>query len=358
MSSTSFVRYESSVEQVSENSEASEESVVEREPAQASTCVECDGRVITEDNESFCVGCGLIVSAEHVDHRPTRGVHGPSDGSGPVEWSCESINPLRIDKGMHTTFFLGSDGYGRSLTSEKKDKFERLRQRHKRFQVEDKRAIRLNEGFRDIESITGNLALPGFVAEDAGLFLKQAADARLPGGRMSWEALAGGAVLLAALDAEFPRSCEEVAQYAKAGRERLCAAARKLRCELELDVPPVREAPVDAVVAALGEAAPDVEACLRLRRIGAHLLEIADEAPIGPGTSRVTMAAAAVYAADRLTEGKALTQAEVVAAGTTILDTTKSRVSRYSQALHDAYVDRHGTNDPAAVLKRSRVQLH
>lgn len=356
MSSTSFVRYESSVEQASENNEASEESVVEHEPAQASTCVECDGRVVTEDNESFCTDCGLVVSAEHVDHRPTRGVHGPSDGSGPSEWSCESINPLRIDKGLHTTFFLGSDGYGNSLSSEQMDKFERLRQRHKRFQVEDKRAIRLNEGFRDIESITGNLALPGFVAEDAGLFLKQAANARLPGGRMSWEALAGGAVLLAATEAGFPRSCDEVVQYTKSSYERVSAAARKLRCELGLDVPPAREGVVDDVLIALDDSL-DVQTCLELRQLSDHLLEIADEKPVGPGTSRLTMGAAAVYAADRLTDGKIVTQAQVAEAASTIVDTSKSRVSRYSQALHDAYVDKHGSDDPGAVLERGRIRL-
>lgn len=356
MSSTSFVRYESSVEQASENSEASEESVVEREPARQSTCPECDGQVITSNQESYCVDCGLIVSAEHVDHRPTRGVHGPSDGSGPAEWSCESINPLRIDKGLHTTFFLGSDGYGNSLSSEKKDKFGRLKQRHKRFQVESKRAIRLNEGFRDIESITGNLALPGFVAEDAGLFLKHAADARLPGGRMSWEALAGGAVLLAAAEAGFPRSCDEVVQYTKSSHERVSAAARKLRCELGLDVPPAREGVVEDVLIALDDAL-DVQTCLELRQLSDHLLAIADEKPVGPGTSRLTMGAAAVYAADRLTDGKTVTQAQVAEAASTIVDTSKSRISRYSQALHDAYEAKHGSDDPGAVLERGRIQL-
>ncbi|SFT09920.1 hypothetical protein [Halostagnicola kamekurae] len=358
MSSKSLLRYEASVAEQANQDENSQAATGEREPAQLSICAECDGQVVTENNESFCANCGLVVTAEHVDHRPTRSVHGPSDGRGLSEWSCEPINPLRVDKGLHTTFFLGSDGYGNSLSREQKDKFERLRQRHKRFQVEDKRAIRLNEGFRDIESITGNLTLPGFIAEDAGLFLKRAAEARLPGGRMSWEALAAGAVALATLEGNFPRPCTKVAKYAKADRERVCAAARKIRCELELNVPPVRDTAVDAVIAALDDDAPDVEACLQLRRIGEHLLEIADEKPIGTGTSRLTIAAAAVYAADRITDGKALTQAEVAEAGTTILDTTKSRVSRYSRALYDAYVAKHGRDNPAAVLDRGRIQLH
>jgi len=356
MSSKSLFRYESSVAEQANQDESSQAVTGEREPAQASTCVECDGQVVTKDNESFCTDCGLVVTTEHVDRQPMLRVHGPSDDSGPAEWSCESINPLRVDKGLHTTFFLGSDGYGNSLSSEQMDKFERLRQRHKRFQMDDKRAIRLNEGYRDIESITGNLALPGFVAEDAGLFLKQAADARLPGGRMSWEALAGGAVLLAATEAGFPRSCGEVVQYTKSSHERVSAAARKLRCELGLDVSPAREGVIDDVLIALDDAL-DVQTCLELRELSDHFLEIADNVLVGPGTSRLTIGAAAVYAADRLTDGKIVTQAQVAEAASTIVDTSKSRVSRYSQELHDAYVDKHGSDDPSAVLERGRIRL-
>lgn len=53
-----------------------------------------------------------------------------------------------------------------------------------------------------------------------------------------------------------------------------------------------------------------------------------------------------------------MTQAEVVAVGIEILDTTKSRVNQYFQVLYDAYVERYATDDPAAVLELGRVQLH
>jgi len=354
MASTSFVRYEPSVEQTSETSEAS--SVLKHAPAGRSACPECDGRVVTGNGESYCQKCGLVVSAEYVDRQPTRGAHGPSEGSGPSEWSCESINPLRIDKGLHTTFFLSTDGYGNALSSEQKDRFGRLRRRHKRFQVADKRAIRLNEGFRDIESMTGNLALPRVVAEDAGLILKRAADARLPGGRISWEALAGGAVLLAATDAGVPRSCAEVVQYTKSSAERLSAAARKLRCELGLAVPPAREGVVDDVLIALDDSL-DVQTCLELRVVSEHLLAIADEVPVGAGTSRLTMGATAIYVADQLTEGKRLTQGQIAEAADSIVETSKWRISRYTQLLQDAYVDRHGDDDPGVAFERSHIRV-
>ncbi|WP_170864964.1 transcription initiation factor IIB [Halogranum amylolyticum] len=312
---------------------------------------------MTDGHESFCRNCGLVVTAEHVDHQPTRSVHGPRSASGPEEWSCEPVTNMRIDKGLHTTFFLGSDGHGRTLTSKQRSKYGRLKQRHKRFQVESDRAIRLNEGYRDIESIGGNLGLPRHVVGTAGRYLKQAAEERLPGGHMSWEALAGGAVLIAANEAGFPRSISDVVQYAKASHERVSAAARKLRCDLGLDVAPVRVGVVDDVLAALDDVL-NVQTCLKLRRIAERLLEMADTKRVGSGTTRLTMAAAAVYAADRLTDGKALTQAQVAAAGSTVVDTTKNRIAAYSQELHDVFVAQLGSDDPMQLLERGRNQVH
>lgn len=325
----------------------------ERHPALESACPECDGYVVTKRHESYCQRCGLVVSDDHMDLRPSYKVHGPMRPSGPQEWSLEAVNPLRFDKGLHTTFFLGKDGQGNSLSFAQKRKFGRLRRSHRRWQMGSnrKRTIRLNEGLRDIEGIGGNLDLPRYVIADAGRWLREAAVERLPGGHMAWESLAGGAILLAAIDAGVPRESTEVALFTKASHERVCAAARKLRCELELDTPPIRPRAVEEVLETLGEDLDEV-AHQRLHRLGEHLLELADETKIGPGTSRLTVAAAAVYAADRLTDGKDLTQSRVVEAASTIVATTKGKVGRYSGELVEAYVDRHGTDDPGVVLKR------
>jgi transcription initiation factor TFIIB len=224
--------------------------------------------------------------------------------------------------------------------------------------MESKRAIRLNEGLRDIQMVVGNLGLPGFVATDAATLLKQASEARLPGGRMAWEALAAGAVYVATSQSGFSRTTEEVSVHAKTSHERVCAAARKLRCELGLvsEVPPTQAWAVDAVVEVLGEQ-PGValNVCFELRRVGEFLLDVADDACIGPGTSRVTMAAAAVYAADRLTEGKAVTQQEAADAASAVVPTSKSKVSVYSREVVDAYTARYGTRGIEAVLTDRRA---
>jgi transcription initiation factor TFIIB len=317
-------------------------------------CVECDGRLVREQIETVCEQCGLVVDEDALRRGMCPSVHKQGEvGNGPVEWSLERTTSLRVDKGLHTTFFLSSDGYGNSLTKAQKDKFGRLRMRHKRFQMESKRSIRLNEGLRDVQMIVGNLGLPGFVATDAASLLKQASEARLPGGRMAWEALAAGAVYVAMSQAGFSRTTEEVAVHAKTSHERVCAAARKLRCELGLvgEVPPTQPWAVDAVVEVLGTTEiVGLETCLELRRVGEFLLELADEACIGPGTSRVTMAAAAVYAADRLTEGEVVTQAAVANAASAVVPTSTSVIAGYSREVYDAYTARYGTREVADVL--------
>ena len=80
--------------------------------------------------------------------------------------------------------------------------------------------------------------------------------------------------------------------------------------QTDVDAPPVRDRAVDQVVRALGETV-DVQSAIELVRVGERLMNVADSEFIGPGTHRTAVASAAVYAADRLTAGKSLTQADV-----------------------------------------------
>jgi hypothetical protein len=90
------------------------------------------------------------------------------------------------------------------------------------------------------------------------------------------------------------------------------------------EVPPTQAWAVDTVVEALGtRQVVELETCLERRRIDEFLPKLADEACIGPGTSRGAVAAAAVYAADRLTDGKTVTQAAFAAAASEIVSTSK-----------------------------------
>ncbi|WP_226022852.1 transcription initiation factor IIB family protein [Halomicrobium salinisoli] len=331
---------------------------IEHEPAGRSACPECQGQVITEDEESFCTECGLVVAAEWVDRSPSLADLGMV---GDAEMSIEPVNELRVDNGMHTKIAKSTDGRGNPLSSERWQKFQRLRKRHKRYQfgTQRNRAKRLNEALRDVEMIGGNLDLPDHIVKMAAQYMRGAAEARLPGGHMAWETLAGGAVLLAVRKSRIDRTeiDKAVTTHTKAPRERVCAAARKIRCETEADVPVVRpEAVMDIVDALKEDALPGAQA-VRRWRLAQYLMQLGDQEPVGPGTPRSTVAAAALYAADRLLPEKQFTQQQVADAASTVVPTSKGRIARYSRELFDAYVDRHGTDDPEVGLEAERNTL-
>ena len=311
--------------------------------------------MITNDETSFCTACGLIVADEWVDRSPSLTDLGMV---GDADQSIETVDPLRTDKGLHTKIGKSTDGHGNPLSNAQWERAQRLRKWHNRIQFSSERSQtkRLNEGLRDVEMIGGNLGLPDHVTKQAARYLRRGSEARLPGGRMAWESLAGGAVLLAVRDAALDREAIDaaVATYAKAPRERVCAAARKLRCECALDVPVTRPDAVLAVLDGLDDAALPGARAVRTWRLARHLLALADEVPVGPGTSRGTVAAAALYAADRLLDDSQLTQPQVVAAAEPVVATSRDRVGRYSRELRDAYEAAHGTDDPGVGLEATR----
>ena len=150
------------------------------------TCPECAGRVVSEGIERVCTDCGLVVAEAAMQRKPGVHARGPSSRDSSDRWAVEPTNQLRVDKGLHTTFYLRKDGYGNNLTTEQFNKWARLKTRHERFTMHDDREKRLNEGFRDIGMLGANLAIPEFVCIQATRYLREAKREELPGGRMAW----------------------------------------------------------------------------------------------------------------------------------------------------------------------------
>lgn len=70
-----------------------------------------------------------------------------------------------------------------------------------------------------------------------------------------------------------------------------------------------------------------------------------------PGTTyHADLVSSCVYLADRLTEGKHLTQFDVVEAGSTVVPATQSQVIMYSREVNDAAEAHLQSNDALAGL--------
>lgn len=75
----------------------------------------------------------------YLERSPGLKAHASTETECDGEWAVEPAQELWVDKGMHTTFFLSTDGKGNTLSPARKDKIGRLRRRHKRFTMHDKR---------------------------------------------------------------------------------------------------------------------------------------------------------------------------------------------------------------------------
>ena len=93
-----------------------------------------------------------------------------------------------------------------------------------------------------------------------------------------------------------------------------------------------------------------VKGVFNLVQVGERLLDVADSECIRPETHRAAIAGASVYAADRLTDGKSLTQADVIEAASTIVPTSLHQVRTYSGELYDAAKTRNEPIDAVAGL--------
>jgi transcription initiation factor TFIIB len=264
---------------------------------------------------------------------------------------------------MGSTFsFSYFDGKGNSLTG---SQLRRVRRMEKRLRWEGDSADRFRtDALMDIKAMGRSAGLPEFVRERATDLFRDALESGLAGGRMSYESLATGALIVAVREAGCPHTIDVITPWARTPEERGCAGARKVRIGLGLtdSCPPVRPGAIDVVLEALDEHADDRDgrfgsSYFEIREVASHLVDLADELSIGPGTPRLTVAAAAVYAGTRMISGVRLTQSELAEAVSSIVEITPGRVSKYNCELLAAYIERHGTDDPAVVLERDTERL-
>lgn len=333
------------------------------EQEQVEVCPECSGDVAMERREVVCSGCGLVVREEYVELSPRfqlGNVEKDEDRRGLETGTAymldENGSPYR-EAPLGVTFPTQgsdwrSDGKDNRVSDREYDKWDDIKHRQVKYTANSRDNWR-TDALQDIKTIGRCAGVPSPVCERAAELFRAADDAGLPGGRMAFESLAVGTVVVAAREAGLKQSIDTIAQWARTPHERACAGARKVRIGLELAdrVPPCRRDAVQQVVDLLGLDAFDEE----LPALAEHLMDVGDAEGVGPGTPRMTVAASAVYAALKLLSdtGSArrfVTRQQVVDAVEPVVETSKKKTSRYNCELIDAYEARHGTDDPAAAL--------
>ncbi|ELZ22460.1 transcription factor TFIIB cyclin-related protein [Halosimplex carlsbadense 2-9-1] len=289
-------------EQTSERlREETEESASEREQE----CPECGGRLDadTEHGETVCAECGLVVEEDEIDRGPEWRAFNPSEKDEKSRVGAPTTNMMH-DKGLSTNIgWQNKDAYGNSLSSNQRQKMQRLRTWNERFRTRDSKERNLKQALGEIDRMASALGLPKTVRETASVIYRRALEENLLPGR-SIEGVATASLYAAARQANTPRSLDEMTAVSRVEKMELTRTYRYVVRELNLEIKPADpESYLPRFVSDL-ELSDDTE------RRARELIVSARDQGILSGKSPVGLAAAAVYAAALLTNEK-VTQSEV-----------------------------------------------
>ena len=268
-------------------------------------CPECEGLVVNDEEhgESVCVDCGLVVEEDGIDRGPEWRAFDSAEKDKKSRVGAPTTNTMH-DKGLSTNIdWRDKDAYGNSLSSNQRQKMQRLRKWNERFRTRDAKERNLKQALGEIDRMASALGLPDNVRETASVIYRRALEDDLLPGR-SIEGVATSCVYAAARQAGVPRSLDEIADVSRVEKAEIARTYRYVVRELGLEVAPAD--PESYVPRFASSLELSDEAQHRAR----ELLQTAKAKGVHSGKSPVGLAAASVYAAALLTNEKT-TQAKV-----------------------------------------------
>jgi len=311
MSTETIQQYDGTTQHETETAETTHE--------QTHACPECGGSLKTDDThgETVCVDCGLVVEEDDIDHGPEWCAFDSNEMDEKSRVGAPTTK-LMHDKGLSTNIgWQDKDAYGNSLSSSQRRKMQRLRKWNERFRTRDSKERNLKQALAEIERMGSALGLPEDVRETASVIYRRALDEDLLPGR-SIEGVATSALYAAGRQANHPRSIKEVANVSRVDDMEFKRTYRYVVRELGLAVKPADPASY------VGRIASDLDVEDHVERRARDLLATAEGTGVFNGKSPVGLAAAAIYAAGRLT-GTRSTQDDVAAAADVSTVTIRNR---------------------------------
>lgn len=275
-----------------------------RDSTHETVCSECGGQLARDERrgERACTDCGLVVDEDHIDRGPEwREFMDDSENKGRVG---APLTELHHDRGLSTKIgWQNKDAFGKALQPKQRAKMERLRTWDERFRSKDSQERNLKQAFGEIDRMASALGLPKSTREVAARLYRTAINNGLLPGRCI-EGIASASLYAAARKTQSPRSLDELTAVSRVDRLRIQRAYRYLMRELDLGVEPANpETYLHRFHSTLGF---DDE----VEYVARDLIETAVEHNVHSGKSPLSMAAAALYAAARLTNTET-TQAEI-----------------------------------------------
>jgi transcription initiation factor TFIIB len=279
-------------------------------------CPECEGRLRSDDSETVCTSCGLVVAEDNIDHGPEWRSFEDDDTNR--ERTGAPLTRSRHDRGLSTEI-----GRSTRLKGRKRRRMARLRRQHNRTKIGSKAERNQVYGFTEIRRLVSSLGLSDHIRDRACVLFESAQDEDLLRGR-SLEGFAAATVYATCRTAEVSRTIDEVVADARASKAELSAAYDALNRELGLPTGPIDPAEYLARFASDLDLPQDLEGRAR------ELVERARKLNHVDGRNPAGVAAGCLYtAADE--RAYPLTQAEAADAA----DVTPVTLRATYQALTD-----------------------
>ncbi|WP_435196575.1 transcription initiation factor IIB [Natronomonas sp. EA1] len=261
----------------------------------ARDCPECDGRLRTQQTETVCSQCGLVVAEDAIDRGPEWRSFADDD-TNPKRTGAP-LSRSRHDRGLSTEI-----GYSSRLKGRKRRRVARMRRQHNRSKIGSKRERNQVYAFTEVRRLQGRLDLPDFVRDRACVLFESAQKEDLVRGR-SLEGFAAAVVYAVCRTAEVSRTLGEVIEVARSDEAELKAAYDALNQELGLPTGPIDPREY------LPRFASKLDCPRAVERRAKALAEQAHDDGLVVGKNPCGVAAACLYAAARR-EDYPLTQQE------------------------------------------------
>jgi len=197
----------------------------------ARACPECEGSLQSDDRETVCVECGLVVDEDNIDRGPEWRSFANEETTR--ERTGAPLTRSRHDRGLSTEI-----GRSTRLKGRKRRRMARLRRQHNRTKVGSKAERNRVYGFTEVRRLVSALGLSDAIRDRACVLFESAQEEDLLRGR-SLEGFAAAAVYAACRTADIARTVEEVVADAKASRAELRTAYDALNRELGLPTGPI-----------------------------------------------------------------------------------------------------------------------
>jgi transcription initiation factor TFIIB len=308
--------------------ELDSEETEEEESEGVRDCPECssDNLVKSSDRgELVCEDCGLVVEEEKIDPGPEWRAFNHQERQEKSRVGAPTTQTMH-DKGLTTQIdWKNKDGYGRSLSAEKRSQMHRLRKWQERIRTKDAGERNLQFALSEIDRMASALGVPRSVREVASVMYRRALEADLIRGR-SIEGVATGTLYAACRTEGIPRSLAEVAAVSRVERKEIGRTYRYISKELGLAMEPVD--PKKYVPRFCSELGLPEEVQAKTNEI----IDTTTEQGLLSGKSPTGYAAAAIYAASLLCNEKK-TQREVADVAQVTEVTIRNRYQEQIEAM-------------------------